>query len=141
MKQIITIKTTIQQSLDTIWKLWTEPAHIKNWNHASDDWHTTDSTNDLQTGGKFSSIMAAKDGSVSFDFCGTYDAVIIQKELKITLSDDRKMEVHFSGDENSSQVIEIFEAETENSLELQKSGWQAILDNFKKYAETQASLL
>jgi uncharacterized protein YndB with AHSA1/START domain len=137
MKQNITVETTIQKSIELIWKLWTEPDHIKNWNFASDDWHTTHSTNDLQIGGKFCSTMAAKDGSVRFDFWGTYNAIVNHKELKITLGDGRKMEVHFTGNENSCQVVEIFEAETENSIELQQSGWQAILDNFKKYAEAQ----
>ncbi|MFA7273932.1 MAG: SRPBCC family protein [Crocinitomicaceae bacterium] len=137
MKEKITIETTVNKPIETVWNFWTEPEHIKKWNNASDDWHTPKSSNDLWTGGKFSSTMAAKDGSMSFEFWGVYDSVITHQEIKSTLGDDRKVEVIFSGDGSETKIIETFEAESQNSVELQRAGWQAILDNFKKYAEAQ----
>jgi uncharacterized protein YndB with AHSA1/START domain len=132
----ITVEATINAPVETVWQYWTEPKHIVNWNNASDDWHTTEATNDLKIGGKFSSIMAAKDGSFSFDFWGIYDAVETHKLIAYTLGDGRDVTISFSKNGNQTTVTEIFEPEDENTIELQKSGWQAILDNFKKYVET-----
>jgi uncharacterized protein YndB with AHSA1/START domain len=132
----ITVEATINAPIETVWQCWTEPKHIVNWNNASDDWHTTEATNDLKIGGKFSSIMAAKDGSFSFDFWGIYDAVETHKLLAYTLGDGRDVTISFSQNGNQTTVTEIFEPEDENTIELQKGGWQAILDNFKKYVET-----
>jgi uncharacterized protein YndB with AHSA1/START domain len=131
----ITVEATINAPIETVWQCWTEPKHIVNWNNASDDWHTTEATNDLKIGGKFSSIMAAKDGSFSFDFWGIYDAVETHKLLAYTLGDGRDVTISFSKKGNQTTVTEIFEPEDENTIELQKGGWQAILDNFKKYVE------
>jgi uncharacterized protein YndB with AHSA1/START domain len=131
----ITVEATINAPVETVWQCWTEPKHIVNWNNASDDWHTTEATNDLKIGGKFSSIMAAKDGSFSFDFWGIYDAVETHKLLAYTLGDGRDVTISFSKKGNQTTVTEIFEPEDENTIELQKGGWQAILDNFKKYVE------
>jgi uncharacterized protein YndB with AHSA1/START domain len=132
----ITVEATINAPIETVWQCWTEPKHITHWNNASDDWHTTEATNDLKIGGKFSSIMAAKDGSFSFDFWGIYDAVETHKLIAYTLGDGRDVTISFSKKDNQTTVTEVFEPEDENSIELQKGGWQAILDNFKKYVET-----
>jgi uncharacterized protein YndB with AHSA1/START domain len=132
----ITVEALINAPLETVWQCWTQPKHIVNWNNASDDWHTTEATNDLKIGGKFSSIMAAKDGSFSFDFWGIYDAVEIHKLLAYTLGDGRDVTISFSQNGNQTVLTEVFEPEDENTIELQKGGWQAILDNFKKYVET-----
>jgi uncharacterized protein YndB with AHSA1/START domain len=105
------------------------------WNSASDDWHTTKSTNDLRAGGKFSSRMEAKDGSFGFDFEGVYDTVVINQLIEYTLGDNRKVTIQFSTIGNQTTVIETFDAETENSIDLQRNGWQAIMNNFKKYVE------
>ena len=136
-KTAITIEALINVPEDKVWELWTQPEHIIQWNNASDDWHTTAATNDLQTGGRFSSIMAAKDGSFSFDFWGIYDKVKKHQTLAYTMGDGRKAETTFTKKGQTTLVTTVFEAETENSVELQQGGWQAILNNFKKYAETQ----
>jgi uncharacterized protein YndB with AHSA1/START domain len=111
------------------------PEHITKWNSASDDWHTPYAENDLRTGGKFLSRMEAKDGSFGFDFGGVYDEVIPNKLIAYTMGDSRKVKVDFAANGNSTTVTTNFEAETENTIELQKNGWQAILNNFKKYVE------
>jgi uncharacterized protein YndB with AHSA1/START domain len=132
----ITVEAIINAPVETVWQCWTEPKHIVNWNNASDDWHTTEATNDLKIGGKFSSIMAAKDGSFSFDFWGIYDVVETHKLLAYTLGDGRDVTISFSKNGNQTTVTEVFEPEDQNSIELQKGGWQAILNNFKKYVES-----
>lgn len=119
--------------IETVWNAYTNPEHIKNWNAASDDWHCPKATNDLRVGGKFSSTMAARDGSMSFDFSGTYDEIIPHKLIAYTLEDGRKVEVEFQSDEHCTNVIIEFEPEKENSTEMQQNGWQAILDNFAEY--------
>ena len=131
----ITVEVTVNASLEKAWDYFTLPEHLTQWNFASEDWHCPKASSDLRTGGKFSATMAAKDGSMSFDFGGTYDEVLKHKKIAYTMGDDRKVEVIFSSNNNSTQVVETFEAESENSIELQKSGWQAILTNFKKYTE------
>ena len=135
-KTKITVKTTVKKSAEKAWELWTTPEHIINWNNASADWHTTKAENDLRAGGKFLSRMEAKDGSFGFDFWGVYDKVITNKFISYTMGDGRKAEIHFEGTGNETNVIETFEAENENSVELQQGGWQSILNNFKKYAES-----
>jgi uncharacterized protein YndB with AHSA1/START domain len=131
----ITVETTVQAPVEKVWKYYTGTTHITNWNSASDDWHTPYAENDLRVGGKFLSRMEAKDGSFGFDFGGIYDDVILHEVIAYTLGDGRKVKCTFKGQENETEVIVTFDAETENSLELQQQGWQAILDNFKKYAE------
>ncbi len=135
-KKTITVENTVNAPVEKVWALWTGPEHITQWNNASEDWHTTSATNDLRTGGQFSSRMEAKDGSFGFDFGGTYDEVKTNELIAYTLGDGRKVKITFAGTGDTTKVIETFEAETENPVELQRSGWQAILDNFKKYAET-----
>jgi len=122
-KNRITVETIVKAPVDKVWKSWNEPEHIMNWCHASDDWHAPASTNDIRTGGTFSTTMAAKDGSYSFDFGGVYDNV-------------KEHELIFTREGNDTKVVETFEAESTNPLEMQRSGWQAILDNFKKYTES-----
>ena len=131
----ITIESTIQAPVGKVWKYWTLPEHIMNWSYASDDWHTPAAENDLREGGKFSSTMAAKDGSMSFDFGGVYTKVNEHKLIEYTLGDGRKVSITFCSEGNTTKVVETFDPETENAVEFQKSGWQAILDNFKKYTE------
>jgi uncharacterized protein YndB with AHSA1/START domain len=134
-KTKITVEVQVDATIDLVWQYWTEPKHIVNWNFASDDWCAPKAENDLRVGGKFSSRMEAKDGSFGFDFGGVYDEVKINEVIAYTLEDDRKVSIHFSVLGNTTIISETFEAETENSVELQKGGWQAILNNFKKYVE------
>lgn len=135
-KTIITVETTIKRPVEKVWELWTSPEHITKWNNASDDWHTPRAENDLHVGRKFLSRMEAKDGSVGFDFEGVYDVVKLNKLIEYTIADGRKVKITFTSQGNVTRVVESFEAESTNSTEMQKGGWQAILDNFKKYAET-----
>jgi uncharacterized protein YndB with AHSA1/START domain len=134
-KPVITVANNVQAPLSKVWDYWTKPEHITQWNAASADWHSPRATNDLQVGGKFSYRMEAKDGSMGFDFDGTYDNVRPQEFIAYTLADERKVTISFSADGDITRVVESFEAESMNSLELQQGGWQAILDNFKRYTE------
>ena len=135
-KTTITIEAAVSAPVEKVWQLWTSPEHIMKWNTASDDWHTTNAVNDLRIGGNFSSRMEAKDGSFGFDFWGTYDKVEPNKLIAYTMGDGRKAEIIFTSPGNTTKIVTVFEAETENPVEMQKDGWQAILNNFKKYAET-----
>jgi uncharacterized protein YndB with AHSA1/START domain len=134
----ITIETTVDAPIETVWNCWTEPEHIMKWNSASDDWHTPSATNDLREGGSFTSRMEAKDGSMGFDFGGTYTKVIDHKEIAYTMGDGRTVSIAFDGHDGHTHITETFDPESENSAEMQKAGWQSILDNFKQYAEAQA---
>ena len=134
-KAIITVETLIDSKIETVWKFWNEPQHIIHWCNASDDWHAPYADNDLRVNGKFKTTMAAKDGSFSFDFEGVYTHVELHKLIEYTILDGRKVSINFSVESDKIKVKETFEAESENSLELQKAGWQSILDNFKKYCE------
>ena len=136
--QVITIESTVNAPVKKVWEYWTKPEHIVKWNHASDDWHSPWSKNDLRVGGNFAARMEAKDGSMGFDFGGTYDAVMEHQHIAYTLGDGRKVKINFNPQNNSTRVVESFEAENTNSLEMQRGGWQAILDNFKKYAENNS---
>ncbi len=131
----LTVKVDINAPIQKVWQYFTQPNHIMQWNHASDDWHCPAATNDLQVGGKFVYTMAAKNGSVSFDFSGTYNDLLTEELLLIILDDNRKMKVTFSSIGDETEVIEEFEPETQNPIEMQQAGWQAILDNFKRYVE------
>jgi uncharacterized protein YndB with AHSA1/START domain len=131
----LTVETTVQAPVEKVWQYWTEPTHITKWNKASDDWHTPFAENDLRAGGKFVSRMEAKDGSAGFDFGGIYDEVKLHEVIAYTLGDGRKVKIIFKGQENETEVIETFDAETTHPIEFQQQGWQAILNNFKKYSE------
>jgi len=135
-KTNITVGVTIHMPVEKVWEFWTDPKHILHWNNASDDWHTTKVENDLRPGGKFLSRMEAKDGSMGFDFTGKYNKIELHKLIESTLDDGREVQVSFVSNGNETTITEIFEAEQENTIELQQAGWQSILDNFKKYAET-----
>lgn len=140
-KSTITVQTIVDASIDIVWKCWTTPADIVSWNNASDDWHTTKAVNDLHVGRKFSYRMEAKDGSIGFDFEGVYDSIADHKQISYTLGDGRQATVTFSViDDRKTEIVESFEAETLNSIDKQRDGWQAILENFKKYAEHQSSI-
>ncbi len=134
-KTIITVETSIDAPLQKVWEYWTEPEHIIKWNSASGDWHTPRAENDLRVGGSFISRMEAKDGSFGFDFGGEYDAITPYEYIEYTLGDGRKVKIDFKADGKQTKVAESFDAESENSVEIQKGGWQNILDNFKKYTE------
>jgi uncharacterized protein YndB with AHSA1/START domain len=131
----IIIQATINAPIEQVWSSWTLPEHIVNWNNASDDWHTPHATNDLRVGGKFLSRMEAKDGSFGFDFEGIYSKVEHHKLIEYGLADGRQVSTQFISNDDNCEVITIFDPETENPVEMQKGGWQAILDNFKKYVE------
>jgi len=132
----ITVETIVHSPVESVWKYWTEPKHIMQWNNASDDWHTPFAENDLRVGGKFVSRMEAKDGSFGFDFGGVYDEVRLYENISYTIGDGRKVKVDFIRQGNDTKIIETFDAEETNTVEMQKAGWQSILDNFKKYAES-----
>jgi uncharacterized protein YndB with AHSA1/START domain len=134
-KTSIIVEAKILAPIEVVWQYFTDPEHVVHWNNASPDWHTPKAENDLQVGGKFSYTMAAKDGSFSFDFWGIYDTIKENQLLEYTLGDNRKVSVVFISEGDDSKIVETFEAESENPVELQKGGWQAILDNFKKYVE------
>lgn len=136
---MITVQTKIQASIDKIWDLWTLPEHITQWNMASEDWHTLFAENDLKVGGRFKSTMASKDGTMSFDFVGAYEAILDKKLIAYTIEDGRVVIVVFEELEDGFEVREYFEPESVNSEELQYQGWQAILDNFKRYVENNLS--
>lgn len=135
--QQITVQNTIQAPASKVWGCWTSPVHIVNWNNASDDWHTPHAENDLRVGGQFLYRMEARDGSASFDFAGTYDEVEQPRHIAYTLEDGRKVRVTFEEKDGTTKVSETFDAESTHSAEMQRDGWQAILDNFKKYVENQ----
>jgi uncharacterized protein YndB with AHSA1/START domain len=133
--KIITVETTVNAPVAKVWQYWSEPKHIMQWCQASEDWHTPHAENDLRTGGTFSTTMAAKDGSFSFDFGGTYDEVIENKYMAYTMGDGRKVEVSFTQQGDQTHIRESFEPESQNPEEMQRGGWQAILESFKKHTE------
>lgn len=131
----ITVRAKISAPIDKVWDYWTTPKHIKNWNNASDDWYTPKAENDLRRGGKFVYRMEARDGSFGFDFGGEYTNIKPNKLIEYTIGDGRKVKITFSETDNKIEVVESFEAEATNSVEIQRDGWQSILNNFKKYTE------
>lgn len=135
-KTIITVEAKINAQVEKVWNLWTDPKHIIHWNNASEDWHTPKAENDLRVGGKFLSRMEARDGSSGFDFTGKYNKIELYNSIDYTIGDGRKVHITFDYVGNGTKVSESFEAEQTNTIEMQHAGWQAILDNFKHYAET-----
>lgn len=131
----VTVQAVIQAPVEQVWRHWTEPEHITKWNQASEDWHAPSAENDLRVGGKFTTRMEAKDGSVGFDFYGVYDVVKQHEEISYTLGDGRKVDITFTAQGSETNVVQIFDAEGTNPVELQQAGWQAILNNFKAYTE------
>lgn len=134
---LITVESIIEAPIDMVWDFWTKPEHVMHWNFASNDWHCPRANSDFNVGGEFHYIMAAKDGSVEFDFCGTFTKIIDKTFIEIFLEDGRELNIQFESEGSSTKIIETFEPEEVNSMELQKQGWQAILDNFKSYTESK----
>lgn len=132
----ITIEATVHAPIEKVWEYYTDPNHVTKWNYASDDWHSPKAENDLRAGGKFNYRMEAKDGSFGFDFGGVYDEVKKYERIRYTIGDGRKVDVHFNKAGDKTKVVTLFEAESVNDVEMQRGGWQAILDNFKKHVET-----
>lgn len=135
-KPVITIETVVKTDMETVWNAWSAPEHITQWCHATDDWHAPYAENDLRTGGTFKTTMAARDDSFSFDFGGTYSVVKPHQLIEYVMADGRQVSVSFAKGNDGVKVIEKFEAEGTNSLEMQQAGWQAILENFRKHAES-----
>lgn len=133
---IITVKTIVRAPIEQVWEAWTLPEHIVQWNQASEEWHTPHAENDLRPGGRFLSRMEARDGSQGFDFSGKYNEVRPLEYIHYTLDDGREVNIHFSEKGNSTEIIENFNPEETFPHEMQQQGWQAILNQFKKYAET-----
>lgn len=132
----ITVSITTPITLEKAWEVWTMPEHIINWNFASDDWCAPRASNDLKVDGTFSYRMEAKDGSFGFDLNGTYTNVKPLELIEFSLEDDRKVSILFESKDNETHIIQTFEAENQNPIELQQNGWQAIMNNYKKYAES-----
>jgi uncharacterized protein YndB with AHSA1/START domain len=133
---VVTIESTVNAPVEKVWDYWTGPEHITQWNTAIDTWHSPHAENDLRVGGKFLARMEAKDGSMGFDFGGVYDEVKTNETIAFTMTDGRKVNVQFTPSGNATKIVESFEAENQNPVEMQRFGWQSILDNFKKYVET-----
>ncbi len=132
----ITVEITVNAPLERVWACWTEPEHVTKWAFASEDWEAPRATNDLRVGGHFSTIMAAKDKSASFDFNGTYTEVRDHERIAYDMEDGRHVSIDFQAAPGGVHITEVFDAEMENSPEKQRAGWQAILTTFKHYAES-----
>jgi uncharacterized protein YndB with AHSA1/START domain len=132
----ITINATVSADRQKVWDYYTQPEHIINWNFASDDWQCPSASNDMRVGGKYSARMEAKDGSFGFDFEAIYDDILSGESFIYTMTDGRQVNVSLESRGNQTDITVTFDAETQNSIELQRNGWQAILDNFKKYVES-----
>lgn len=131
----ITVETLVNASPEKVWECFTEPAHITGWAFASDDWEAPHAENDVKPGGVFKTRMQARDGSAGFDFAGTYDEVVPHKRIAYTMDDRRKVINVFTAEGEGTRVTVSFDPENENPPDVQRQGWQAILDNFKTYAE------
>ena len=134
-KNTITVETIVKAPIAKVWEHWSNPSHIMGWAFASDDWEAPSAENDVRTGGKFKTTMAAKDKSDSFDFAGAYSLVKEHELIEYDMDDGRHVKVEFIEVPEGVKIVETFDPENENSEELQRSGWQAILDNFRKYTE------
>jgi len=137
--KLITVETTVKAPVNVAWSLWTEPKHITKWCYASDDWHAPRAENDLHVRGRFTTRMESKDGTSGFDFSGVYTRIERNMVIEYSIADGRKVKVHFTDQGPYTHVVESFEPESENPAEMQKGGWQAILDNYRRYVESKAS--
>lgn len=135
-KPVINISAEVNAPIEKIWKYWNTPEDVVKWNTASPEWHTPVAENDLKKGGKFNYRMEAKDGSFGFDFWGIYDEISPNKHIAYTLGDERKVSIDFITEGDKTIIKQSFEAESQNPVEMQQAGWQSILDNFKKFAES-----
>ncbi|RYD56309.1 MAG: polyketide cyclase [Sphingobacteriales bacterium] len=131
----ITVETTVNAPVQKVWEYWNAPEHITQWCTATETWHTPKAENDLRIGGNFTTRMEAKDGSFGFDFGGVYDEVVPNELISYTMGDGRKTKIVFSADGDRTKITETFDAEAENPVDMQRAGWQAILDNFKQHTE------
>jgi uncharacterized protein YndB with AHSA1/START domain len=136
-EKIITVETTIKAPVEKVWNYWTKPEHITNWYFASDDWEAPEAENDLWVNGKFRTRMSSTDGSSGFDFEGVYTSIVKNERIEYKIPDGRKVKISFSDESGNTKIVESFDAENENPYELQRGGWQAILNNFKKYCESK----
>lgn len=136
MSKKLEVTATIHKPIDQVWEIWTQPQHIIQWNAANEDWHTPSAENDLQEGGTFNFRMEARDKSFGFDFAGTYLTVIPLEYIKYELGDGRQVEITFIKEDDKTTIIEQFDPEDQNSLDLQQQGWQMILNNFAKYSQS-----
>lgn len=134
---VITVSALIDAPLEKVWNCWNTPEHVQQWNQASPDWHCPKATNDLRVGGEFHYTMAARDGSMEFDFSGVYTEIEQYRSIAYTMADGRKVSVQFSQEGNQVKLSERFDAENENPIEMQEMGWQAILNAFKHHTESQ----
>lgn len=132
----ITIETLVHAPINLVWDTWNSPNHVVHWNHASDDWHSPKADNNFVVGGKFVYRMEAKDNSFGFDFSGTYEEIVDKKRVVTRLDDNRLVKTEFHVENDSVRIVETFEAEDQNSIELQREGWSAILNNYKLYTES-----
>lgn len=139
MSTKITVEARVNAPIETVWMAWTQPEHIVQWNAASEDWHCPSAVNDLRVGGKFNMRMEAKDQSMAFDFEGTYTGITPQERIAYKLDDDREVVVDFRAEGDSTFISETFDAESVHPAEMQRAGWQSILDNFRRHAEGLAS--
>lgn len=137
MKNAITVQTVVNAPMEKVWECWNKPEHITGWAFASDDWEAPAAENDLRVGGRFKTTMAAKDKSAGFDFAGVYTNVKEHKLIEYNIDDGRHVKVEFEKIPNGVKVTETFEPENTFPVEMQRSGWQAILDNFRKYVEAE----
>ncbi|NMO19958.1 activator of HSP90 ATPase [Pyxidicoccus fallax] len=135
--QKITIEALVAAEPRKVWECWTQPEHITGWNFAIDTWQCPRASNELRVGGKYSARMEAKDGSFGFDFEAIYDEVVDQKKITYTMTDGRQATTHFERTGNQTKVTTIFDAESQNPVEMQREGWQSILNNFKRYVESR----
>jgi uncharacterized protein YndB with AHSA1/START domain len=136
MSRVIIVRSTINTPIEKAWRFYTEPKHITQWNNASNDWHTPYAVNDFKVGGKFLYRMEARDGSAGFDFNGKYTGIRKHRLIAYLIEGGRKVRITFSNQDGKTSINVYFEAEKENSNRMQRQGWQAILDNFKKYTES-----
>ena len=134
-KTTITVAATVNAPVEKVWQYWTAPQHITQWNNASNDWHTPKATNDLRKDGTFNYRMEAKDNSFGFDFEGRYTDIKTNELIEYVISDGRKVQILFEALNDETHITETFEAEEVHPVELQQDGWQAILNNFKRYTE------
>jgi len=139
MSEAITITTAVDAPIEQVWEHWTTPREIEQWYFATPEWHAPRAENDLRVGGKFSTTMAARDGSASFDFEGEYTEVKPHQSIRYILADGRQVHIAFNEDAGRTTVTQTFDAESESAADMQRAGWQAILDNFKRHVEANNS--
>lgn len=136
MPEKISISATVKASKQVVWSCYTDPAHIVNWNFASDDWHCPRAENNLTAGGKYAVFMEAKDGSFGFNLEAVYSNIVVGDSFVYLMADGREVSMALSSIGDDTRIDIDFDAESLNPVDLQRQGWQAILNNFKKYTES-----